>query len=437
MSKCRRMFCLFLNSFFLLLISACGTTPGPTTDVLQLEPTPTPRIAPTVTSPASDQPVVESSPTQASIDELEPLPTAVAIDLPRLRPGTEIRLTSVQMISDEIGWGISGWHILRTEDGGLSWQDVTPPESRLLESDGPAEAIGTFVDDTKASIVFLDLKRLPMMLTVWTTHDGGASWAASAPVFPVGAGEFFEAYLRLQDEWNVWLLTDTIVMGTGRNDAYSLFHSQDGGRNWSEYNLHPYEVTDFVLMDQIHGWMSEAKIGPYDSVTPFLSFTSDGGKSWDTINLPPPGNYPSLFEDYKFCSTFKVQQVAALLVAVIECSIDPYSTEESLSFLYRSTDEGANWVADQMPQSIQAGSELILFDAQNALLLGKEMYRTSNGGISWELFKQVNWTGKFSFVDPDRGWAIAQAGDELALVKTVDGGLTWSILEPHTVTTLP
>jgi hypothetical protein len=203
-----------------------------------------------------------------------PLPIADAIELPRLRPGAKVDLTSVHMTTSESGWGTSGWHILRTEEGGNSWQDVTPPESRLLEPNPPEEAIGDFSDSSNAWVVFLDLKSSPMMLTVWTTRDGGLSWAASTPVFPPGAGEFFEAYLRVYGIWNGWLLTDTIVMGTGRNDAYRLFQTQDGGRTWSEFILFPYVVTDIEFLDPSQGWMAQEKTGlmiasPHFSASPW------------------------------------------------------------------------------------------------------------------------------------------------------------------------
>jgi photosystem II stability/assembly factor-like uncharacterized protein len=125
------------------------------------------------------------------------------------------------------------------------------------------------------------------------------------------------------------------------------------------------------------------------------------------------------------------------IVAVVECYQAAFGAEETLSYLYRSSDGGASWEANPMPMSIRLGSELIVFDHQNALLLSEEMYRTSNGGVSWEMFKKVNWTGQFSFVDLEQGWAIARSGDELALVQTVDGGVTWAILEPRIVATPP
>jgi photosystem II stability/assembly factor-like uncharacterized protein len=73
---------------------------------------------------------------------------------------------------------------------------------------------------------------------------------------------------------------------------------------------------------------------------------------------------------------------------------------------------------------------LVFFDAEEALLLGRDSYRSTDGGRTWSHVKTVNWDGQFSFVDPQRGWAVARANDEVALVKTVNGGGTWTEIKP-------
>ena len=42
----------------------------------------------------------------------------------------------------------------------------------------------------------------------------------------------------------------------------------------------------------------------------------------------------------------------------------------------------------------------------------------------------MDWEGQFSFVDAMAGWAVARSVDESALVRTLDGGRTWELLEP-------
>ena len=42
----------------------------------------------------------------------------------------------------------------------------------------------------------------------------------------------------------------------------------------------------------------------------------------------------------------------------------------------------------------------------------------------------VSWDGQFSFVSQQLGWAVARSETEIALVKTENGGESWSIIEP-------
>jgi photosystem II stability/assembly factor-like uncharacterized protein len=58
------------------------------------------------------------------------------------------------------------------------------------------------------------------------------------------------------------------------------------------------------------------------------------------------------------------------------------------------------------------------------------MYRSADGGRTWSHVKVVNWDGQFSFVDPQNGWAVARENNDVALVKTSDGGGTWVQIMP-------
>jgi hypothetical protein len=52
-----------------------------------------------------------------------------------------------------------------------------------------------------------------------------------------------------------------------------------------------------------------------------------------------------------------------------------------------------------------------------------------DGGRIWTKIKTVAWDGTFSFIDRWRGWAVAVAGQDVALVRTLDSGRSWQIVE--------
>ena len=92
------------------------------------------------------------------------------------------------MSTDTEGWATSGPWVLRTRDGGKSWQEVTPPES--LPEETFAMAYGTFPDEYSAWVIYgfdsigADDPRyayfqIPPTASVWSTFDGGETWIAS------------------------------------------------------------------------------------------------------------------------------------------------------------------------------------------------------------------------------------------------------------------
>jgi photosystem II stability/assembly factor-like uncharacterized protein len=103
----------------------------------------------------------------------------------------------------------------------------------------------------------------------------------------------------------------------------------------------------------------------------------------------------------------------------------------SSSYLYSSEDGGTTWTGTRLPEKVLASQDtLFVLDQDDLLLLGKDIYRSADGGQSWAFVKTVSWQGQFTFVDLQTGWAIARANDQAALVKTSNGGRTWIEVKP-------
>jgi photosystem II stability/assembly factor-like uncharacterized protein len=85
----------------------------------------------------------------------------------------------------------------------------------------------------------------------------------------------------------------------------------------------------------------------------------------------------------------------------------------------------------RLPEKVQANhSTLFFFDRDHGLLLGRDIYRSADGGRNWQYVKSVNWDAQFTFVDPQTGWAVAQADNQTAFVKTSNGGASWIEIKP-------
>ncbi len=95
--------------------------------------------------------------------------------IPILPAGTDIAIFEIQMVDLQAGWAIGGAepeteHIFRTEDGGVSWQDVTPPQPVITGYGNFATAnLGSW-DKDHAWVNYLGSD------VIWSTNDGGTSW---------------------------------------------------------------------------------------------------------------------------------------------------------------------------------------------------------------------------------------------------------------------
>jgi hypothetical protein len=110
---------------------------------------------------------------------------------------------------------------------------------------------------------------------------------------------------------------------------------------------------------------------------------------------------------------------------VLKC--DQFNTGQKISqsYLYQTNDNGLSWATYSYP-----GGDLKFIGQMIAFALGRDIQRSEDAGHTWTKVKTVNWDGQFSFVDANNIWAVARDGDQIALVKSVDGALTWQEIKP-------
>ena len=406
----------------LLMLTACNLPFGSGQEP-EAEATPVP------TEPAAateDSEAGVELPTEAAGPSQEPLGPAIV----HFDPGQQFLVTNIQMINQNLGWSIGGLegasdHVLRTGDGGSTWRDVTPPEPAPSETEPGQSAVGYFLDSQVGWVTYYraSLEPTPARLRVWATQDGGEDWTASQPVDLefLGTTDYPPA-LGFEDAESGWLLAANGPSGMHRYPIY-LLRTVDGGRNW-EIAIDPFtgglqscHKSGIVFADRLTGW---ATVAECPIAAPELAMTSDGGRTWNSVPLPPPEKRPTLFET-ELCEGHSPQLLSPSEGALaVSCS-----TGLLLSYFYRTEDGGQTWQSFLYP-----GGTLSLTGPRTALALGQKIYRTEDGGQTWKHIKTVQWNGQFSFVNDQVGWAVARTGDAIALVTTTDGGLIWDLLKP-------
>jgi photosystem II stability/assembly factor-like uncharacterized protein len=388
------------------------------------------------------------------------IPTPVFIEPPAAAPegepfGELIGITQVSMMDAEVGWGLGGFdgdlypRLLRTEDGGHRWREVTPPEtqlSQLAESGDFTNARLEALDSERAWVIYRNVGR------VWRTSDGGATWSASDPLPLEGTEEgdsFYDEYLApltldFIDSQNGWLAV---------NEAQAMMHGDlellrtaDGGTTWQHiFHRSIFSYYGMVFLDERTGWISDGDVG-FNAEA--LERTGDGGRSWEFVTgLPGVGSQSMFMACEALCPTpfLQVFRPRTVFITVFQSSYD--LGFEQYNALYVSDDGGSTWEERPLPaDGGHRSTSLIFADPKSGWLLDTHTGRllgTSDGGQTWTELRQGNWGGRLNFISDRLGWAVAwylergepyyTALEGRALLRTVDGGRTWEQLQPRLI----
>ena len=422
------------------LLVMAATACGPAGTLPPLEPTQTEALAPA--SPPETQPPQPAEtlppPTAPETEPAAITPSApLGPEIPPLRPGEAVEIQFIAMIDTDRGWAIGGkagdWdHILRTEDGGMRWKEVTPPEP--TSATGSLRAVAIFRDISTAWVLYYPDWLEPqygasLAVRVWRTIDGGETWdAGDGPEVEFLGTQDSPPYFESADPGSGWILTRFGGVGMHRYPVY-LLRSQDGGSSWA-VSVDPYQGASIqgcrksgMAVDGTGHVLLTVDNCPVSGAMVYLS--EDGGGAWTEVQLPAPPGGEGWYPD-SYCEGRSPQFLAAGFVRLgAMCRALAGDALEEYDLLYESRDGGRTWLALPYP-----GGDLLFLDGDHGYALDLDLYFTADGGRTWEKRKSVAWEGQFSFVDAEHGWAVARADDEIALVQTQDGGRTWSMLEP-------
>jgi photosystem II stability/assembly factor-like uncharacterized protein len=388
--------------------------------------------------PSSTQPPAPTEPVAVSLPPTPVLGPAI----PHIPVGRKINIVYIHMIDPNLGWGIgnlpqSSDHIFRTKDGGNTWQDVTPPQPDPA-ANIQLRASGAFQDAASAWVVFSqDAPGSPAQpVLIWYTHDGGSSWKYGMLDTSNNLFEFFSASdLVFEDGQHGWLLAH---VGAGMmHDYVSIAATTDGGITWQfllsptsdNYNLACFK-NGMAFVDAKTGWLAVDCNGV--DPQPYLYRTSDGGSTWQELDIPAPSGTPDFFDNYSCGMHYPTVFSTTSAIFAMRC-LDNATYKVDQDYLYRTNDGGNTWQTYPFPAGFtmtDTGGGLYFANDQAGLAFSRKIYKTNDGGQNWSLINQVYWDGQFDFLDIDTGWAAASNSGQYALVKTTNGGKTLNLLNP-------
>ncbi len=384
---------LFLLSF----LAACGTpnqvpipvTQGPTA------------IPVTVAAPLSPATVAPSSSINAPI---------VA------SPG----LAFIHMVDEKNGWGITDTKVVRTDDGGVTWYDVTPPNPPPLGYSARAE----FLDEMHGWVLVADTSN-PNAGTLYRTSDGGVSWTPLS--VPFGSGE-----LHFVDPNNGWAMAD---LGAGAGSmGIAIFQTTDGGQTWTQnYINDPNQpnagdslplggIKDgMTVTDMKNAWVGGVT---YTPGVVYLYQSSDAGHTWNLESAPIPAGY----EQAQF------ETIGPTFVSSTDAFLPVHVTDQNgvMLAVYISHDGGANWALTST--LIPQGGSMDFVSVNDGFVWNAtSFYVTHDAAKTWttvtpDVAFGENFAG-MDFVSPATGFVLTNdATSTRTLYKTTDGGATWNVL---------
>jgi photosystem II stability/assembly factor-like uncharacterized protein len=348
-------------------------------------------------------------------------PSPPQIDAPLIETPA---LITLQFFNSLDGWGVTETQIVRTNDGGVTWYNVTPPS--LTETG--YQVVLSLTDNLHAWALLPDLANYPNSGTLYRTADGGLSWTS----FPV---PFSGADLRFLDAENGWALAD-LGVGAGSN-AVAVFQTTDGGATWAQKFTNDPNLAG--AGDSLPLGGLKAGIAPVNMQTafvygvtyapgaPYLFRTDDGGATWSPVSLPlPPGAQNAELSIER--GQMKFLNPAEGFIAM-RLTSDGYQLA-----IYTTSDGGITWTLT--PNTLPASGVADFLSAQEAVVFGgDQFYVTRDAARTWSIvLPDVKFGEVFAgmdFTDSMTGWVVTMTPTgQRAVYRTGDGGATWFPIVP-------
>ena len=231
-----------------------------------------------------------------------------------MRAGMLNAIHSLHMVNERVGWAMQNAQnygpVLRTIDGGKTWKPIMPPGLAVNK----IEQVYIF-DETMALINPISDKECG---DFYRTMDGGATWQRLAwPVIPT------QHYClpTFLDHTHGWVL---------ENDV--LFNTNDGGKSWRQVGILPPKSYGYSLT-----WSSLQTGWLFTNTFPAtLYVTHDSGRTWQQQLLPTP---PQQTQSARSLGslTFFTQEEGFLIATFGK------GGQSDQAYLYRTQDSGNSW----------------------------------------------------------------------------------------------
>jgi photosystem II stability/assembly factor-like uncharacterized protein len=317
-----------------------------------------------------------------------------------------------------IGYGST---ILKTSNNGLNWTLFNVPAYNIVYQ--------TFVFDLNNYCLATDGNLLKK------TTNGGASWFSNEFISGITPKLFF-----------VNMNTGYSIVYADYNSTLVLYKTTNGGINW---NLNKTDTSSRInaifFPDVSTGYMAGSRSN--SALYTKLLKTTNGGNSWDSINSNTTFSANTLYfingltgyMNIRAGRIFKTTNGAASWDSVANTGSSSgrfYFINSNTGFVtgqyntFKTTNSGASWTTLSIPSGnfYYNGS-----DTYTATGDYGSIYRSTNNGSNWVNYRQTvinGYLNKVQAIDENIAFIGCSYG---TVLKTVNGGNNWSALVDSTM----
>ncbi len=328
--------------------------------------------------------------------------------------------------------------ILRTVDGGLTWQESNMPYS-FLNLTAPSfleNGYGLCVGDYGQILKSNDWGQNWFIRYQWTFH----------------AADINDA--QIVDQNTVFIGTSAI--GGGGVASGNIYKSTDAGYTWDKmFEANPIYVLQFLNSDfgvAIGNFMGE------------LYKTMDGGASWETLEVSgfnfdarslwfineqtgfvggDEGGNAVIYKTTDSCKTWQKSDV--WLHRFDEINNMAFADDSNgfavsryiQDYFLRTYNQGDTWVVDSFDVSASV-RKIYFINPDTGFAIGNRILKTTNGGNTWETVTH-DLEGQYQLTDIDfpteEVGYITVSENTKTLLRTDDGGDSWYSLDIEFYTT--
>ena len=292
------------------------------------------------------------------------------------------------------------YDFIKTEDGGISWQEGSLPDTIGAYFPGNIFAL----DANTAWVTMISLPGQDL-IKIFKTVDGGLSWVEQNGEF--NSPGFAFATLHFFNE-NEGLGFGSPGTGIQSIDSLQIFRTTDGGENWNR--VPPASLPSPLAGEGVWVYSGNSSYEVQGDSIWFVTRASrvfrsiDKGASWDAFNAGISGSAsaPGL-------SSIAFENASNGIVVTFQPSRAA-----------RTTDGGATWETIEIPASLSLGAIEHIPGTTDTYLINdgfagsSNMLLTTDGGITWETLTHPPSMNCMQFISPTVGFgggAINPAND--------------------------